>query len=53
MGVGDAIGVSQYGQTCQSGSSGALQVEQDWRRRVVHTGQTRKFSSISARQTGQ
>ena len=34
-------GVSQNGQTCHSGSRGALQPEHDSRSRVVQTGQTR------------
>ena len=42
IGAGDSIGVSQYGQTCHSGSSGALQLAHACRSRVVQTGQTRK-----------
>ena len=46
-------GVSQNGQTCHSGSSGALQPEHDSRSRVVQTGQTRKPGSTAERHTGQ
>ena len=48
-----STGVSQYGQTCQSASSGCLQLRHACRSRVVQTGQTRKLASTSARQTGQ
>ncbi len=48
-----ATGVSQYGHTCQSASSGALQFAHDCRNRVVQTGQIRNAGSTSARQTGQ
>src|SRR6185503_11895280 len=48
-----STGVSQYGQTCQSASSGCLQLLHDWRSLVVQTGQIRKAWSTSARQTGQ
>ena len=52
-GFGHRIGVSQYGQTCQSGSSGALQLVHACLSFVVQTGQTRKLGSTSAWQTGQ
>ncbi len=48
-----SIGVSQYGHTCQSASSGRLQVTQACRSLVVQTGQTRNSAPTSARQTGQ
>ena len=50
--VGVSMGVSQYGQICQSVSSGALHVAHACRSFVVQTGQTRNESSISARHTG-
>ena len=50
---GVSTGVSQYGQICQSGSSGALQRRHACFSFVVQTGQTRNESSTSARQTGQ
>ena len=37
----EPTGVSQYGQTCQVGSSGRLQLSHAWRSFVVQTGQTR------------
>ncbi len=53
MAVGVSTGVSQYGHTCHSASSGALQVTQACFSFVVQTGQTRYVASTSARQTGQ
>jgi hypothetical protein len=40
-GSAGSIGVSQYGQTCQIGSSGELQLTQACLSFVVQTGQTR------------
>src|ERR1700730_11030458 len=48
-----STGVSQYGQTCQSASSGALQLTQACFNFVVQTGQTRHSVGTSAGQTGQ
>ncbi len=48
-----STGVSQYGQICQSGSSGALQRRHACFSFVVQTGQARNAGSMSARQTGQ
>ena len=48
-----STGVSQYGHTCHSASSGALQFVHACFSFVVHTGQTRKSAPTSARQTGQ
>jgi hypothetical protein len=45
--------VSQYGHTCQSASSGALQFTHACFSFVVQTGQTRNSFETSARQTGQ
>ena len=45
---GVCIVVSQYGQTCHIGSSGALQLEHACLSFVVQTGQTRKLGSTSA-----
>src|SRR6185369_16612048 len=45
--------VSQYGHTCQSASSGALQLVHACFSFVVQTGQTRNSFETSARQTGQ
>ena len=46
-GGASCIGVSQYGQTCQIGSSGALQLVHACLSFVVQTGQTRKLGSTS------
>ena len=48
----DSTGVSQYGHTCHSASSGALQFAHACLSRVVHTGHTRNDGSMLARQTG-
>src|SRR5579859_2146008 len=48
-----ATGVSQYGHTCQTASSGALQLTQACFSFVVQIGHTRKDASTGARQTGQ
>ena len=45
-------GVSQWGHTCQRGSSGDLHETQASLSRVVQTGHTRKLGSTAARQTG-
>ena len=45
---GDSTGVSQYGQICQSGSSGALQRRHACFSFVVQTGQARKVVDLGA-----
>ena len=40
-GSSELTGVSQYGHTCQVGSSGRLHEVHAWRSFVVQTGQTR------------
>ena len=52
-GKAGGISVAQYGQTCQSDSSGCPHVGHADFSRVVHTGQTRYEASTRARQTGQ
>ena len=51
--AGVTTGVAQWGQICQSASSGALHLTHACFSRVVQTGQTRKVASTAARQTGQ
>jgi hypothetical protein len=47
-GAAASIGVSQYGHTCQIGSSGDPQLTHACLSFVVQTGQTRKPESTSA-----
>ena len=48
IGAGGSTGVSQYGHTCQSASSGALQFAHACFSFVVQTGQTRNSFDLRA-----